>query len=146
MMVPINWVNLTEKEETLPSPSFWEVALAFASTDFQDGFSNNILIIKDMLNYETSSAEFSSLNNIGATGEYLEYEKVEEKEISFSDDEKSILYTFVARYNEQSPKLTFLQTAHICEGKKSFFLTIALPMNITDATRYEEIITSFACK
>jgi hypothetical protein len=145
LSIPSNWVNLSEDKTVLPHPSSGTIVLALASAEFQNGFSNNLLILKDDLTYTTSSKEFSTLNNVWATGQYSEYEKIEEKEIIFTDKDSSILYTFNARYNDRTPKLRFLQTAHICDGKKSFFLTIALPMNITDATRYEDIMKSFQC-
>ncbi|NUJ97639.1 hypothetical protein HGA92_02515 [Candidatus Gracilibacteria bacterium] len=146
LSIPTNWVDLTQDKTALPKPSSGDIALALASSEFQNGFSNNLLILKDELNYETSSKEFSTLNNIGATEQYSEYEEVEKKEITFADKDNSILYIFDARYNDRTPKLRFLQSAHICDGKKSFFLTIALPMNITEASRYEDIIKSFKCE
>lgn len=145
LSVPTNWINLSEDKTVLPHPSSGTIVLALASSEFQNGFSNNLLILKDDLTDTTTSKEFSALNNIWATAQYSEYEKIEEKEITFSDKDTSILYTFNARYNDRTPKLRFLQTAHICDGKKSFFLTIALPVNITDDARYEEIMKSFQC-
>lgn len=86
------------------------------------------------------------LNNFGVAEDYEDYESKEEKDITFTDDEPTKLYIFTAKYNSKTPKLTFLQTARVCKGNIGFFLTIALPANITDVAKYEEILKTFACK
>ncbi len=87
------------------------------------------------------------LNNFWVEQDYKEYEKIEEKDMIFADTtDIGKLYVFKAKYNVNTPKLTFLQTARICKGNLGFFLTIALPANITDTAKYEEILKTFACK
>jgi hypothetical protein len=86
------------------------------------------------------------LNNIWAESDYLDYTKLESKEFKFIDEEASILYIFEAKYNLDTPKLKFLQTAHICNQKKAFFLTLALPTTVTDISKYEEFLKTFKCK
>jgi hypothetical protein len=76
----------------------------------------------------------------------LDYQKLDSKEITFNDDEVSMLYVFEAKYNLDTPKLKFLQTAHICNQNKVFLLTIAVSKNIKDISKYEELLSTFACK
>lgn len=146
MDIPQNWVVFGEGSNAIPKPKVWEIALAVSSTESTGGFSNNLLILKETLSKETTSQRFAMLNNFGVAEDYEDYESKEEKDITFNDDEPSKLYIFTAKYNSKTPKLTFLQTARVCKGNVGFFLTIALPANITDVAKYEEILKTFACK
>lgn len=144
--IPTNWVILNENDSVLPSPSVGDIALSIASPDMVNGFSNNMLIIQDDLDYVITSWDFSQMNNDSSKNSYEEYVPLSEKELKFDDGEKSKLFTFHAKYNTKTPTLTFLQTARICEWKKSFFLTLALPMDIKETARYEEMLSTFECK
>jgi hypothetical protein len=64
----------------------------------------------------------------------------------FNDEEKSTAYIFEARYNIDTPKLKFFQTAHICNQNKAYFITLALPPSVKDLSKYEEFIATFQCK
>jgi hypothetical protein len=57
-----------------------------------------------------------------------------------------MLYIFEAKYSEQTPVVQYLQTAYICKNNKAFFITLALPLDIKDTTKYQEMIASFECK
>jgi hypothetical protein len=86
------------------------------------------------------------LNNLWAETDYLEYLKLSSKEITFSDKDIGILYEFEAKYNMETQKLRFLQTAHICNETKAYLITLALPTGTTDTSRYANFISSFSCK
>jgi hypothetical protein len=57
-----------------------------------------------------------------------------------------MLYEFEAKYSTKTPRLKFLQTAYVCQPKKAFFFTIAIPTSIKDTSKYEKLIASFSCK
>jgi hypothetical protein len=90
--------------------------LAATSSEFNNGFANNILILSQPLNKTTSSKDFSILNHIGVEKEYSEYVKLDVTDIEFLSGDNSRLYTFEARYNRDNPKLKFIQTAVVCRG------------------------------
>ena len=144
--VPNNWEIIENTGDILPKPSNWKIELAVASTVLKDWFKNNLLILSDELNSFTNSKDFSMLNNIWASKDYINYTLLSSKDFIFTDEEVSVLYTFEAKYNYDSPKLKFLQTAHICNQTKAFFFTIALPTSITDTSKYEYLLQSFKCK
>lgn len=146
IQIPTNWVILNGDDKVLPAPSVWNIALSIASPDMVNGFSNNLLILEDDLSYKITSSDFSKMNNDSSKKSYDDYVVREEKEIEFADGEKSTLFVFDAKYDSKTPKLTFLQTARICQEKKSFFLTLALPMDIKETARYEEMFSTFECK
>lgn len=146
VQIPNNWVILNGDEKVLPSPNVWSIALSIASPEAVNGFSNNLLILEEDLNYDITASDFSKMNNDSSQKSYAEYLLREEKEIEFADGEKSKIFIFDAKYDSKTPKLTFLQTARICNEKKSFFLTLALPMDIKETARYEEMISTFECK
>lgn len=146
MNVPENWIVYGQDSNLIPKPRVGEVALAISSTEVQNGFSNNLLVLKEALRTELDSQKFTTFNHLWATDEYDFYQSREEKQITFIDEEVSQLFIFEARYNNITPNLTFLQTGRVCKGNVGFFLTIALPANITDVAKYEEILKTFACK
>ena len=144
--IPSSWEIIDDIETILPKPKDGNIELAVTSKDIQGWFSNNMLILSDILNTFTTSKEFSMLNNIWASKDYLEYIKLDSKEITFLDEEESMLYIFEAKYNMETPKLKFLQTAYVCNQKKAFLFTIALSTEVDDTSKYEELIKTFTCK
>lgn len=144
--IPSSWEVVENKEEILPKAKDGSIELAVTSKNVVNWFANNLLILSDELNTYTTSRDFSMLNNIWAETDYLDYEKLESKEFKFADEELSVLYIFEAKYNIDTPKLKFLQTAHICEQKKAFFLTIAIPTTTKDTAKYEHLLSTFKCK
>lgn len=146
MSLPSNWENLTWTSSILPKPKSLEISLAVSSNELKYGFSNNLLVLKQDLLKSTTSLDFSILNNVWSTKEYLEYTKIESKSIDFADSDKSNLYVFEAKYNTTTPKLKFLQVWKVCSSKKWFLLTIALSTDIKDTSKYEEVLKTFKCK
>ena len=144
--IPENWEIIENKEWILPKAKDWEIELAVTSTTILNGFANNLLILSDDLNSFTTSKDFSMLNNIWAQTDYLDYTALESKQFTFNDEEETVLYIFEAKYNLDTPKLKFLQTAHICDQTKAYFITIAIPTTVTDTSKYEEWLRTFECK
>lgn len=146
MSLPSNWDILTNTWNVLPKPKNWEISLASSSSELKYWFSSNILVLSQKLNKQVSSLDFSILNNVWSTKEYLEYLKLESKSFDFSDWDKSNLYIFEAKYNITTPKLKFLQVWKVCGITKAYLLTIALSTDIKDTSKYEEILKTFKCK
>lgn len=146
MSIPTNWTVIENREEVLPTPNVWEIELAITSPNSVWGFSNNLLILSDNLSKITNSKDFSMLNNIWAESDYLEYTKLSSQDITFLDWDVSIIYEFEAKYNYETPKFKFLQTAHICNQTQAYFITLALPTTTDDITKYISFISSFSCK
>ena len=143
---PASWEVIADKESILPKPNQWDIELAVTSKELKWGFSNNLLILSDNLDPPTTSKDFSMLNNVWASDDYLAYTKLDSKEIIFEEEDTSILYIFEAKYNLDSPKLKFLQTAHVCNANKAFLITVAVSPTIKDTAKYEELISTFKCK
>lgn len=144
--IPSNWEVISDKENILPKAKDGEIELAVTSKNAVNWFANNMLILSDDLQKYVSSKEFAMLNNIWAQTDYLDYTSIESKDFKFSDWEASMLYVFEAKYNIDTPKLKFMQTAHICNQNKAYYITIALPTSVTDTAKYEEFLASMACK
>lgn len=146
MSLPSNWNILSGTgNANLPNPKNGEIALAASSSELKYGFSNNILVLSQKIHKAVSSNDFSILNNVGSTKEYLEYIKLESKSLDFADGDKSSLYTFEAKYNEKTPKLKFLQVGKVCNISEAYLLTIALSTDIKDTSKYEEVLKTFTC-
>jgi len=144
--IPSNWEIIKDKENILPKAKEGNIELAATSTAIISGFSNNLLILSDDLKKLTTSKDYSMLNNLWAETDYLEYKKISSKDIIFADKEPSIVYEFEARYNTDTPKLRFIQTASVCDKTKWYFITIALPTTVTDTSKYIDLLETFWCK
>ena len=146
IQLPSSWDVIDNDDNTLPNPSNGVIELAASSKTAKSGVKNNILILSDTLNSFTTSKEFSILNSVWASRDYVDYAQLESKKLVFSDDEESVLYVFEAKYNQDTPSLKFLQTAYVCGQNKAFLLTIAISKWTKDISRYEELFTRFNCK
>lgn len=144
--IPTNWTIIDDKENILPKANNADIELAVISENMVNWFANNLLILSNELETFTTSKDYSILNNVWAQVDYLDYKKLESKDFTFLDEEKSLLYIFEAKYNLDTPKLKFLQTSHICNQNKAFFLTIAIPTSIRDTSKYEYLLSTFKCK
>ncbi len=144
--IPASWEVISNENKVLPKPSNWVISLAVTSKKMVNGFANNLLILSSSLNKITNSSDFSILNNIWAEKDYLNYLKLDSKEFIFNNGEKSMLYVFEAKYNFDTPKLKFLQTAYICNQKDAYFFTIALSPLVRDISKYEAFLKTFKCK
>ncbi len=144
--LPANWKVIEDVENILPKAKEGNIELAVASENMVNGFVNNLLILSTDIKTFTTSKEFSMLNNIWAESEYIDYTKIESKEFIFTDSEKSMLYIFEAKYNYDTPKLKFLQTAYICNQNKALFFTLAIPTTVRDTSKYEYFLSTATCK
>ena len=140
--IPTTWTVVNKNE--LPQIKSGQVELAVSSSDISSGFANNLVVIWQELLEKTTSKQYSIINYSLSTWEYVEFTKLSEKTIAFSDKDESNLYIFEAKYNTTTPKRKFLQTAKIC-WNKVYLLTIWIALWTTDATKYENLITSFTC-
>ncbi len=145
MNIPSNWSLINSESEILPTPKTSQIELAVSSEELKYGFSNNLLILSQKLDKNVSSIDFSILNNVWSSREYVEYLKIESKNIDFLDNDKSNLYIFEAKYNIQTPKFKYLQVGKVCKNTW-YLITIALSTDIKDTSKYEDIIKTFQCK
>lgn len=143
--IPVSWVAVENSWSSLPTPKDWILELVVSSKEQKDWFINNLIVLSKDLETETNSYDFMVKNNPKNYKWYAEYNEDEAKDFIFNDGEKSKLYIFDAKYNKDNSKLKFLQTARVCNGKKSFFLTMGLSLNINDTAKYEDIFKSFKC-
>lgn len=143
--VPVSWLVIESSGSTLPKPREGNLEVVVTSKEQKDWFINNLIILSKELEETTTSVDFMTKNNPKNYKWYEEYLEESSKDFEFTDWEKTKLYIFNAKYNKDSPKLKFIQTARVCWEKKSFFLTIGLSLNITDIAKYEDIFKSFNC-
>ncbi len=143
--IPASWNVIDSWDSTmLPKPNYGEISLVASSIEPRDGFSNNLLILEDKIKKEIDSKNFSIFTNLWARNDYESYYELEAKDFVFNDKEESKLYVFEARYNENTPRIKFMQVGHICDDD-SYLLTIALSSSIEDYSRYEDILKTFKC-
>lgn len=143
--IPSKWTIIDKNSDILPKPKSWVIELAVSSDELRYWFSNNLLILSQNLSKNISSSDFSILNNIWSSKDFLQYLKLESKTITFNSNDKSELYIFEAKYNTSTPKLKYLQVWKVC-NKKWYLLTIALSTDIKDNSIYENILKTFTCK
>lgn len=146
--IPSTW-EVKDLKDTwsinLPNPKEGNLELVVSATEEKSGFINNLIVLSKELEVEMTSYDFISKNNPKSYKWYEYYYEDTVKDFEFNDGDKSKLYIFIAKYNKDNDKLKFMQTARVCDGKKSFFLTIGLSLNINDTAKYEELFRSFKC-
>ena len=142
ILLPKSWTGV--KLTDIPSPRVGSIIAAYKSTDVKYGFSNNIIIMQDRLSNLMTSAKYSELNNLQTTRNYLEYTKLREEIITFTDAETSRLYVFEARYNETTPRMKYIQLARVC-GSDVYLLHVSLTLD-KSPDNYIELLRTFRCK
>ena len=142
MQIPKEW-NTENTTNELPS-SQWRPVLGAIDPQKHYNFSNNILIIEDILSQIGSSKQYSEKNNQQTQKKYFSYKNIESGAIIFPDGDESTYYVFDANYNNQVQKLRFIQTAKIC-GTKLYHMHISLALN-TDFSDYINLFKTFECK
>ena len=145
IFIPSNWQVMNDKNNILPEPSEGKIELSAQAQSPKWWFVNNLLVLSDDLKTFTDSSEYSMANNVWAKREYTDYLQLNNKGITFTDGTKSQLYIFEAKYNLETPKLKFLQTAYVCNPNKGYFLTIAIAPTIKDTEKYETLLSTFSC-
>ncbi len=142
MQVPTLWV--TNTGVLLPSPKSGSLELALISPDIRYGFSNNLVIMKDQLNGIISSKKYAELNSIQTAKNYLEYTKIQDDLILFSDSDASRVLVFEAKYNPATPRLKFIQTAKVC-GTQVYLIHFSLALD-KSPDAYIALAKTFTCK
>lgn len=142
MQIPAAWsVN---SGITLPVPKNGTLELALISPDVRYGFSNNLIVMKDSLNGIISSKKYAELNNVQTTKNYLEYTKIQNDTILFSDSDESRVSVFEAKYNPSTPRLKFIQTAKVC-GTQVYLIHFSLALD-KSPDAYIALAKTFTCK
>lgn len=144
--IPEKWKIIENKDWILPKPRSGELELSITSNEKINNFYNNLLILSEKLEKNISTEDYTKSLVINNEKENFEYKFLEEKEIKFSDSKKWKLEIFEARYDNSTPKLKFLQTSSICEDKKAYTITLAIPTNIEKISQYEYMLSTFKCK
>lgn len=144
MSVPASWEKVDPTN--IVAPVSGKIELALRSLISNRGFMNNLVVLSDTLFTEASASEYVSQSMLWASREYLSMTIVSDEQITFSDDAKSRLVIFRAKYNEVTEEHLFMQTSHICD-KKVYLITLGLENTIADSDfgRYRPILESFSC-
>lgn len=142
MEVPKTW---TESTGALAlNPKKGTIELAMISPEVKYGFSNNLIIMQDELNGLTTSAQYSELNYAQTLRHYLESARVKDESIIFDDTDESHVYVFTAKYNPNTPRLQFIQTAKVC-GTTVHFVHFSLALD-KDPDAYIPLLKTLTCK
>ena len=141
--IPKTWIPVDKA--ALPSTTNGTIALALTSTEIVSGYSNNMSIIKEKLTEAISSKKYSVVNYALTTSAYKDFVKLDEKVVAFGDKDESNLYIFEAKYNTDTPKQKFVQTAKVCKDTV-YLITFGLGLTTGSVSKYEDLVKTFACK
>lgn len=142
MQVPASWSANTGT--LLWSPKTGSIELMLVSAEVRYGFSNNLVIMKDSLNGIITSLKYAELNSVQTSRNYLEYAKVQNDPILFSDSDNSRVTVFEAKYNPNTPKLKFIQTAKVC-GTDVYLIHFAIALD-KSPDPYISLAKTFTCE
>lgn len=141
MSIPASWKTTIDTH--LPTPRNGTVVLTAVSPEVRYGFSNNIIILEDLLDTPMTSRKYSEINQIQTTRNYLEYTKLSDEAILFGDDDESRIHAFEARYNTTTSRMKFIQTAKVC-GTKVYLIHAAIALD-KDTKNYTDLFKTFRC-
>ena len=145
MMLPKNWEDLSESEQIVPAPSEGKIELVAKSKENKAGFSNNLIILSDELQKPSTSQDYSLLNNVGTQKESLDYVWLGSEKLVFNDGTESKVYVFEAKYNLQTQKYKYIQTAKVCDQRKGYLLTIGILPSNKEVDKYKDLLKTFSC-
>ena len=100
--------------------------------------------MKDRLNGIITSTRYAELNSVQTSKNYLEYTKLQDDLIIFSDTDSSRVSVFEAKYNPSTPRLKFIQTAKVC-GTDVYLIHFSLSLD-KSPDPYITLAKSFSCK
>jgi hypothetical protein len=142
MQTPSLWVANTGSH--VPTPRSGTLELALVSPDVRYGFSNNLIIMRDSLNGIITSSRYAELSSAQSSHNYLEYTKLQDDPIIFSDTDTSRVSVFEAKYNPSTPRLKFIQTAKVC-GTSVYLIHFSIALDkAPDA--YIALAKTFTCE
>ena len=145
--IPSNWNEISNS--SLPSPKTGTIVTALKSSDLVDDIYRSLIILEDTIIGKLSSEQYARNDYNVSIKNYSGHRLLEEKNIEYTDGISSILYTFEAKYNPNSPRMKFIQSSKICtssDTNKVYNVTIALPPSIDDTEKYEVLIKSLSCR
>ena len=144
MIIPAKWEVVKNTDNILPKPSNAEIVFDAVSDIANDGFNRNILVLKQNIEEnDFSSLDFIIWNYISGEKEYYYSKKIGEQNVKI-DWKNTKIYSFEAKYSEDTPILKYLQTWIICD-KNWYLITIALEKSNKNIERYEWLLWSFSC-
>lgn len=143
IQLPEKWTSSGSIAD-LPSPPNGTVVLGSFSPEKKYNFSDSIIIIEDDPGYIGTSVQYSEQNNLKTQWKYFEYQQLEKSDILFADSDASKYFVFNAKYNTQTQKITFIQTAKFC-GTRIYFMNASVALG-TDTKPFVDIFRTFQCK
>lgn len=143
MQIPEKWTS-TGAIDSLANSWNGKIVLASVAPEKKYNFSNNIVVIEDELTHMGSSRQYSEQNNLQTQKKYAEYKDVTSGVIIFADSDESKYYVFDAKYNNQTQKLRFIQTAKIC-WTRVYLLHASMSLD-SKAEDFVNIFKTFSCK
>lgn len=146
LKIPAAWESLLWWSWSIPKPNKWNLELAFSSQESKENISNNLVILSLDLDKTMTSKEYAIANHTWSKWEYYSFKDKWSKDFAFQSGENSKIYNFLAKYSSSTPQIQFIQTAHICNKKKAYVMTLAIPKSVTDVGKYETMLSGFSCK
>jgi hypothetical protein len=142
LQVPSLWTASTGS--ATPTPRVGNIALALVSPDIRYGFANTLIVMRDALQGIITSARYAEVSTAQSSHNYLEYTKLQDDPIIFSDTDESRVTVFEAKYNPSTPRLKFIQTAKVC-GTSVYLIHFAIALDkAPDA--YIALAKTFTCE
>lgn len=143
LMSPENWRELWDSE--LSNPRTGKLALALAAQTPKDGYINNLIILEvENLLQESSKGLMENTKKWLETS-LLVFKNLQEKSITFADDELWTLIQYRGKYSKTTPELSYIQTARSCDTT-AYILTLSLAWDFESYDRYEYLLSSFECQ
>lgn len=143
--IPSSWVLISKDSDNVPAPSAGEIVLIASAPEPKNGFANNIVILEREALGQTNAKQYMEAGKTGLEKQFYSFKQLGFTDIEFSDKWESSVLSFLARYNKNTPRANYIQTARICSNK-AYTITLTLAEDVIDFSRYIEFLSTFSCK
>ena len=140
--VPSNWSELASND--FPIPKSGELVYAIASSEERNNYLNNLVVLRADEKTDVSSSSLVQSSIWFLEQNMLNFNLIEQKDITFLDETSWSIAIFSARYNTQTPTAYYLQTARNC-SEGNFFVTLSLAEEVESFSPYEYILKTLNC-
>lgn len=141
---PENWIVKTRKDFGSDIPQ--ETVVTFSTSEPRDGYRTTISIVNDIVPVGTTSLEYAKANINNALQGVLEFEKIEERDVVFSN-EKTKLIIFEGKSDFNAKKLKYIQT-YLVQAERGYTITASDLLDIEENAFkiLQDLVVSFALK
>ena len=136
-----DWIVRTRDDFGSEIPQ--ETIVTFSNPEMVDGYQTTISVINDMVPPETTSLDYAKANIRNAMKNIIEFEKIEERNITIENNETKLLI-FKGKSNISAKKLRYIQL-YIVQQNRGYTVTASALLDTEETliNSLQDLVLSF---